>query len=86
MAQSQRGSAVSVRHKAAGKPHVESVDEGDRHLWVHFQKQVSTASGVDRIAVSTVHEFVGMAVCTSDLSLRRIEEHDSGWDVVLEKK
>ncbi len=85
MAQSQRGSAVSVRNKAAGNPHVEAVDEGPCNLFVHFQQQISTGSGVDRISVSDVHEFVGMAVCTSDLSLRRVEEHDSGWDVVLKK-
>jgi len=86
MAQSQGGSVVSVRHKAAGNSHVEAVDEGARHLFVHFQQTVTTGSGIDRIAPADVHQFVGMAVCTADLTLRRIEEHESGWDVVLEKE
>jgi len=86
MAQSQGGSVVSVRHKAAGNSHVEAVDEGPSNLFVHFQESIATGTGVDRISVSDVQEFIGMAVMSADLSLRRVAEHEDGWDVVLQKE
>jgi hypothetical protein len=86
MAQSQSGSTVEVRNKAAGNSHIKAVDEGPCNLFVHFTRSVSTGTGIDRISISDVHKFVGMAVCTADLSLRRVDGHEDGWQVVLQKE
>ena len=86
MKQNQRSSVVEVRQKAEGNRHVEAVDEGPSNLFVHFSEAVVDGTGTDRITVSDVHEFVGMAVVTAGLSHRRTERHEDGWDVVLKKE
>jgi len=81
-----RGSTVEVRNRAEANPHVEAVDEGPSNLFVHFQESIATGTGADRISVFDVQEFIGMAVMSADLSLRRVAEHEDGWDVVLQKE
>ena len=86
MAQSQRSSVVEVRQKAEANSHVEAVDEGPSNVFVHVTETVSSGTGVNRMSVSDVHEFVGMAVCTADISLRRLEDTGDGWFIVLKKE
>lgn len=85
MAVTQCGSSVEVQNSAEGNSHVVRCDEGECNLFVHFEQTVATGAGADVMSVSELDQFIGKAVRTANLSLRRVEETDDGWMIVLKK-